>query len=77
MKPTAIMPNTKAEAISIASGLYSMNATSAFAYAFTQGEKPDYGVNIGEFMYPSERDMLNRDRFDAYIDLKTGKLVIL
>ena len=69
------MPNTKQEALSIAGGLHSMNARTAWAYAFTQAPKPEYGVNTGEFMFAGEK--VTRDRFDAYIDLKTGRMVIV
>ena len=75
MKSATIMPKTKAEAKAIAGGLFRMNARFAIAYAFTQGKAPNYGVNLGEFMYRGEE--ITRDRWDAYIDLKTGKMVIV
>ena len=77
MKPTTIMPETKNEALAIANGLFRMNAKYAVVYAFTQGKSPRYGVNLGERLYRSELDQLTRDNWDAYIDLKTNKLVVL
>jgi hypothetical protein len=47
----------------------------AWAYAFTQGKRPEYGVNYGEFLWAGEE--ATKERFDAYIDLKTNKMVVL
>jgi hypothetical protein len=69
------MPETKQEALAIANGICRMNATMAWAYAFTQGKRPEYGVNYGEFLWAGEE--ATKERFDAYIDLKTNKMVVL
>jgi hypothetical protein len=59
---------TAHEALSVATGLCSMNAPYARVYAFTEAEGG--GVNIGEFLaYDEVRERLNSDHFDGFVQL--------
>jgi len=66
VKTKTLSAKTIRNAISVAGGLFSMNARSACGYAFTKNKKND-GVNCGEFIYSSELPDVTADRFDGYI----------
>jgi len=70
------------DAISVAGGLYRMNAPYANGYAFCRNTD-DTEVGMGEFMSAYDADRLNADHFDGFIrysdktltDLVSGEVV--
>ena len=58
------------DAMSVAGGLYRMNAPSAAGYAFNAGETE---VGCGEFVVENEVDGAKRN-YDGYIDFATKTL---
>ena len=70
--PTAVVR----DAMSIAGGLYSMNVKGASGYAFCV-HRNNKEVCYGEFVWKTmsfDRERLNHDHFDGYIDYKDKTL---
>jgi len=71
MRTRNISKSVIKDAVNVAGGLCSMNATSAHGYAFTCS-RDGKSVNCGEFMFTGE--LATVERFDGYINFKSKTL---
>jgi hypothetical protein len=71
MKTENLSHKTISDALSVAGGIYRMNASSSVGYAFTKN-RSNTAVNVGEFIFAGEIDQVSE--FDGFIDFRTNVL---
>ena len=76
MKTKNLSATTIKEAMSVAGGMYRMNASESKGYGFVKNER-NRGLSCGEFLFSCEMEKVTAENFDGYICYETKTLTDL